>query len=184
MTTFAITAPRSRHGKLEALVGTAFFQVSIKIARKNAECQFHEAAPAAAATLSEHLAEFDDLWSGMERIWRKTLSAAEREKFDTLMTDNDREAFRITRNWSQSDSTSPDFKIVCESLASRLGVTLKTASNIRRPFCSLGILKPTAPYVPHRLAARYQWTANNESRQKQATLILPQSQGVGEFKEK
>ena len=142
-----------------------------RVARRNAECQFHEATPAPAAKLSEHLSEFDDLWSGMGRIWRGKLSAAEREKFDTLTSDNEREAFRITRNWSKSDS--PDFKIVCESLANRLGVTLKTASNIRRRFCSLGILKPTADYVPHRLAARYQWTANIESKQKQATVISP-----------
>jgi hypothetical protein len=128
------------------------------VARKNAECQFHEATPAPAATLPDHLVEFDDLWSGMERIWRKKLSAAEREKFGSLATDNDREAFRIIRNWSQTDS--PDFKIVCESLANRLGVTLKTASNIRRRFCwPLGILSKTAEYVPHKFSARYEWTA-------------------------
>jgi hypothetical protein len=174
-TAFAITVPRTRHRKLETLVGTAFFQVSKKVARKNVERQLHEAIPVPAATLPEHLVEFDDLWSGMERIWRKKLSGAEREKIRSLATDNDREAFRIIRNWSQTDS--PDFKIVCESLANRLGVTVKTASNIRHRFCSLGILRPTAPYVPHRLAARYMWTANAESKRKQAALVSPQWNG-------
>jgi len=172
---FAITAPRSRHAKLEALVGTAFFQVSMKVARQNAERQFHEATPAPAATLSEHLAEFNDLWAGMERIWRKKLYAAEREKINSLATDNNREAFRITRNWSQADS--PDFRIVCASLANRLGVTLKTASNIRRHFCSLGILRKTAEYVPHKFSARYEWTANREAKRKQGALISPQWNG-------
>jgi len=81
------------------------------------------------------------------------LSALERAKFEHLDTDTDRDAFRIIHNWSKSES--PDFKIHCRTLADRLGVTPQTASNIRRRFCSLGVLKHVAAYVPHRLAARY-----------------------------
>ena len=83
----------------------------------------------------------------------------ERAKFDHLTTDNDSCAFRILRNWSQNDH--PDFKVHCRSLAKRLGVSSsKTASNIRSRFCSLGILRQTADYVAHKLAARYEWIAD------------------------
>ena len=81
------------------------------------------------------------------------------EKTDTL-----RGAFRILRNWSQADA--PDFKAHCRSLGGRLGVTLQGAANIRRHFCSLGILWQTAQYVPHKLAARYKWTANRNALAK------------------
>ena len=156
---FAITAPSTRHQKLLKLVGAAFLQAGGKVARRNAELQYNEAVPTPAASLTEHLAEFDQMWAGMDRKWKTKLSLAEREKFDTLSTKNNRDAFRILRNWSQSDSL--DFKVHCQSLANRLGVTLKTAANVRRRFCCpLGILRKTAEYVPHKLAARYRWTAS------------------------
>ena len=156
-TVFAITARRTRHEKLLKLVGAVFLQVSPEVARKNAELQHREANHAPVATLEEHLQEFDEMWAGMERKWHAKLSPAERKKFDALAIDTDRDAFRIMRNWRQTDS--PDFKIHCQSLANRLGVTLKTASNIRLRFCALGILRRTAEYVPHKLAARYKWIA-------------------------
>jgi hypothetical protein len=93
----------------------------------------------------------------MERKWLPRLCQSEREKFATLSTDNERQSFRIIRNWSQTDE--PDFYIVCEQLSHRLGVSIKTASTIRRRFVLLGILRQTAPYVAHKLAARYQWIA-------------------------
>jgi hypothetical protein len=162
---FAITAPSTRHEKLLKLVGAAFLQAGRDVAKRNAELQHGEANPVPVATLPEHLAEFDIMWAGLDRKWRARLSPAERKQFDALTTNNDRDAFRILRNWSQTDS--PDFKAHCRSLANRLGVTLKTASNIRHRFCSLGILRQTAKYVPHMLSARYQWIASIESKQKQ-----------------
>jgi hypothetical protein len=153
---FAVVVPRSRHGMLASLVGTIFHQVGKEMARLNAEAQYVEASPAPAASLTEHLAEFQALWSGMEQKWLRKLSPSERGKFDSLRQWPDRDAFRIIRNWKNA-STEFDFKVVCKSLADRLGATLKTASNIRRRFCVLGILKQTVPYVPHKLAARFQW---------------------------
>jgi hypothetical protein len=166
--------PRSRHGKLSKLVGTAFFQVGRNIALENARLQYGEANPSPATPLAEHLAEFDELWSGLERKWLAKLSTSERLKFDALPTDHWREAFRIVRNWSQADS--PDFKIVRDRLAERLGVSKPTGSNIRRRFCALGILRKTADYVPHKLACRYQWILQgarlkNESRLRKGFAV-------------
>ena len=161
---FSITAARTRHERLLKLVGAIFLQVSQEVARKNAELQHCDANPVPVATLAEHVIEFDEMWVGMERQWRAKLSSAERAKFDELTTDNDREAFRIVRNWSQTDQS--DFKVHCKSLANRLGVTLKTASNIRRRFCLFAILRETAPYVPQKLCARFKWIANVRANQR------------------
>jgi hypothetical protein len=157
---FAITAPSTRHQKLLKLVGAAFLQAGREVAIRNAQAQYSEADPTPGASLQEHNAEFAQMWSGMDRKWKKELSTVEREKFDTLSTHNERDAFRILRNWSQTDS--PDFKVHCESLSKRIGVTLKTAANIRLRFCKLGIMRKTAEYVPHKLAARYHWIANQD----------------------
>lgn len=97
------------------------------------------------------------MWHGMDRKWLAKLSPREREKFNALGTDNEREAFRILKNWSQTDS--PDFYAHCESLAQRLDMSLQGASQLRKRFCAVGIMRETARYVPHKLAARYQWIA-------------------------
>ena len=163
--------PSTRHDQLLRLIGATFYQAGRGLSKRNAELQYDIANPVPVASLSEHLLEFDEAWSGMERQWCAKLSALERAKFERLTTDTDRDAFRIIHNWSKSES--PDFKIHCRTLADRLGVTLQTASNIRRRFCSLGVLKHVAPYVPHRLAARYKWTAGLEPKRKQGAFLSP-----------
>jgi hypothetical protein len=54
---------------------------------------------------------------------------------------------------------------------------LKTASNIRRRFCSSNVLRQTKHYVPHKLAARYEWLPSIEAKRKQAALISSQWNG-------
>jgi hypothetical protein len=173
-TLFAITEPSTRHQKLLKLVGTMFLQVGRLVARKNAELQHTEANPQPVASMAEHMVEFDQMWAGMERKWLAKLSPVERAKFDTLTTDSHRDGFRILRNWAQAES--PDFKVHCQSLANRLGMTLNTACNIRNRLCSLGLLRQTAEYVPHKLAARYRWTAADEPKGKQ---VAPYVMGLG-----
>ena len=160
-TCFAITAPRTRREKLKALVGHMFRQVGRAVARQNAELQFNEKTVATAATLFEHLKEFDELWDWWETQWLSELSESERTKFDALQSDsNDRTAFRIIRNFARLVKHGEhDFKVVAEHLAKRLSVTLQTACNVRRRFCSAKILEQTAQYVPQKFAARFRWTA-------------------------
>jgi len=160
---FAITSARSRHKKLAELVAEIFHQSSRAVARDNARLQYAEASPAPRTSLDAHLAEFDRAWDDMERQWRDTLTTLEQEKFGALSTPNDREAFRVIRNWSRHDSAS-DFPIATESLAKRLRVTVQTACNIRTHFCPLGILRQTADYIPHKAAARFQWLPKTLSR--------------------
>jgi hypothetical protein len=169
---FAITAPGSRHEKLIKLVGTAFFQCGRAVARKNAELQHHEAIPAPNAPLQEHLEEFDQAWSGMERIWHSGLSPIEPAKLERLSTENEREGFRIVRNWSQI-ANAGEFKIRCQSLGDRLGMSLGGACKLRRRFCEAGILQQTKPYVPNKFCGRFKWIAGAERKREQAALITP-----------
>jgi hypothetical protein len=172
---FKITAPGTRHAKLLEIVRVLFLQCGREVARKQAELQHTEANPAPVASLDEHLVEFDRAWEGMQRKWLRKLSPAERVKFDALTTNNERDAFKILRNWSQTDA--PDFKAHCQTLGERLGITLQSAADMRRRFCTRGILRQTAEYVPHKLAARYEWIAGNEPKRKQTPLISSQWNG-------
>jgi hypothetical protein len=172
---FKITAPGTRHAKLLEMVRVLFLQCGREVARKQTELQHTEANPAPVASLDEHLVEFDRAWEGMQRRWLCKLSLVERSQFDGLTTDNEREAFKIMRNWSQTDS--PDFKAHCRTLGERIGITLQSAADIRRRFCVRGILRKTADYVPKKLSARYQWIASVEPKRKQAPLISSQWNG-------
>ena len=171
-TMFAVTAPCTRHDKLTKLIGTAFFQAGREIVRRNAELQHNEATPVPNASLQEHLVEFDKAWAGMEREWLAKLSPTEREKYYRLTTQTERDAFRIVRNWSQT-AVAGEFKIRCQSLGDRLGMSLKGASKLRRKFCELGILKETKPYVTNIFCGRFRWTAGAEPKWNQSTLISP-----------
>jgi hypothetical protein len=107
----------------------------------------------------------------MERKWLSDLSRTERQKFECLTTDTERDAFRILRNWSQT--TKPDFKVHCESLGRRLAMSARGAAKLRRKFCDTGILRQTAQYVPQKLCARFEWTARAEPKRHQSTVISP-----------
>jgi hypothetical protein len=171
-TLFAVTAQGTRHQKLIKLVGTGFFQAGREVVRKNAENQYREATSTPKASEREHLEEFDKAWLGWQRKWFAGLSAAERQKYEALTTQHERDGFRIVRNWSQTTNAG-EFKIRCQSLGDRLGMSLKGASKLRRKFCQLGILKETRPYVANRFCARLRWIAAAEPKQNQSTLISP-----------
>ena len=169
---FAIIALSTRHQKLTELVGTGLFQAGREVVRKNAELQYSEAKPTPQASMQEHLEEFDQAWSGWERKWLAGLSAAERQKYEALATQRERDGFRIIRNWSQT-ANGGEFMIRCQSLGDRLGMSLKGASKLRRKFCELAILKQTKPYVTNTFCGRFRWTAGAEPKRNESTLIPP-----------
>jgi len=158
----------TRHEQLAKLVGHIFHQVGLSVGRENARLQYLEANPSPVATLDEHLSEFERLWDGMQRLWLGTLSIHERAKYDELTTDNERDAFKIVRGWSRTADNGSDFKLHAKSLARRIPLTLAGACNTRKKFCSLGILKQTAAYVPHKLAARYHWLLAEPAKKPRA----------------
>ena len=172
---FAITAPRTRREKLKTMVDHIFRHVGREVARRNAQLQYNEKTVPTAATLSEHLQEFDELWDWWETQWLTELSDSEHEKFDALPLDsNDRPAFRIIRNFAQLvNYPEDDFKIVAEHLAKRLGVKLQTACNIRLRFCDSTILEPTVAYVPQKFAARFRWIARLEEKLRNVLIANP-----------
>jgi hypothetical protein len=159
---FAIIAPRTRRDKLKALVDHIFRQVNRATARVNAELIYHEANPTPSTLLGQHMTDFDELWQWHEETWVSELSASEREKFDLLITDNERSAFRVARGFAKAarEVGEDDFKFHCESMAARLGITLPGVAKIRDKLSLLRAIKKTADYVPCKLAARFQWTAD------------------------
>lgn len=154
-----ITETGTRNGKLAGLVGEIFHQVGRDMAQRLAIAQFRTKTAATKADEMEHKASFEKLWTGLADKWAATLSAAEREIFNRLETENERDAFRIVRSYARKAETdsAADFPIVRDSLAQRLGVTGKGAAWIRDKLGKLGAIEKTANYVPNKSATRFKW---------------------------
>jgi hypothetical protein len=158
---FAITTPATRNNQLKELVGEVFWQVGSWMARRMAEEQFTSKVVQTVANLESHMASFEALWRGMNRTWLKTLSKAERERYDRLETQNLRDAFRIVRSYRRKADIddSAEFAIAAENLGNRLGITTQGACDIRKELQRAGVVRKTREYQPHVSAAYYCWTS-------------------------
>ena len=157
-----ISVTSTRNAKLSGLVGEVFHQVGRDMAQRLAVAQFRTKTAATKADESEHRASFENLWTGLAEKWTPTLSAPEREIFNRLETENERDAFRIVRSYARKSEHDgmADFPIVRDNLGERLGITGKGAAGIRDKLARLGAIEQTAKYVPNKFAARFRWLPN------------------------
>lgn len=159
LTKLGITRIASRNDCLSSLVGHIFHQVGIEMARRIASAQYRSAAVVVKASEVEHMDSFEKLWAGLYTGWLLSLSELERNVYNNLSTDNERDAFRIVRSWNQKaiSDNCPDFPVSRDNLAERIGITGKGAAGIRDKFAAFGIIEKTADYIPNKKSARYRW---------------------------
>jgi hypothetical protein len=156
---FAITQPGTRHAQLQALVCWIFRQVGHGVASVIAEAQYKGARVQPNATLSEHLEEFEELWTWITDQWRAELTEAEQETFSKLQSEIGPDLFRILRNFGRYAATNgqSDFPFSLQNVAARLGVSFQYVSQLRQRFVKLSIIAETEPAVTNRSAARFRW---------------------------
>ena len=109
-----ISVTGTRNEKLSSLVGEVFHQVGRGMAQRLAVQQFRTKMATTKADEVEHMASFEKLWAGLADKWAATLSAAEREIFTRLETENERDAFRIVQSYARKaeQDGAADFPIV------------------------------------------------------------------------
>jgi hypothetical protein len=134
------TQPATRHTQLLAMVGFLVVRCSHDVALEFANWQFDTKTVETNADLSQHLADFESIWAWFLSQWRPTLTESERNKFERLTTDTERDAFRIIRDLHRSASHSggAEFPISRDSLAARLQITGVWAGKLRFRFCGNG----------------------------------------------
>ena len=113
----------------------------------------------------------------MARTWSSSLSADERKIYDRLLTDNERDAFRIIRSYARKAKTDArtDFPIARDNLAERLGVSGKGAAWLRDKLAALGAITKTANYVPNKSSMRFRWIAEETSESPVMKLQLAET---------
>lgn len=157
---FAVVKVATRRKLLLSLTGQLFHQLSYDMARRFAVEHFaRRRYRRTHADETEHLREFHEFWTGLHHDWLTGLTTGERTAFEKLTTDHERDAFRIIRSYHRKAiaDKQPDFPIVRDDLAGRLGLTGPGAGLLVQRFCDAGILERTQEYVPHKSAARYRW---------------------------
>jgi hypothetical protein len=161
---FRITRKSSRHQQLLGLAGEMFHQIGYGVACKIIEAHYREARVSMRASQQEHTAEFTAMWNGLKDTWFAGLNPTERENFDQLKSENERDGFRIFRSFQRKadEDGTRDFPIARDNFASRLGVTSKGGGWIRDRLVAAGVVERTAHYVQYRAAARYRWLLHQE----------------------
>ena len=158
---FAIVKVSTRRKLLQKLCGQLFHQIGYGMAQRFAAEHFAQRRVRTKAAEREHLNEFGDFWIGLHRLWLAELTPQERTAFENLTTDCERDAFRIVRSYAKKAQVEnrPDFMIVRDDLAARIGITGRGAGLLIQRFCddAPAILQRSQEYVPHKSAARYRW---------------------------
>jgi hypothetical protein len=160
--TFGITEVSTRNSKLSGLVGEVFHQVGHSMAHRLALCQFRQKTVLTKANEAEHMESFKQLWSGLYADWVRSLTGEEKAIYNQLVTDNERDAFRIIRSYAgkAKEDGVMDFPVVRDNLGERLGMSGKGAGKVRDKLAKLEAIRKTANFVCNKAAARFRWIAD------------------------
>jgi hypothetical protein len=156
---YPIARQGTRHGLLVQLVGHLSKKFGRQAAQRIVEEHYRLNERNIRSTLDEHLRDFSTAWDGMCKKLVSELSAAEKEAFNRLKTEHQREGFLIVRAFAGAadHKKQRDFAISQASLADRLIVTGPGAGDVIRKLCKEEIIAPTQDYVRHKHSARFRW---------------------------
>jgi hypothetical protein len=111
------------------------------------------------SALDDHLREFATAWGGLRAKIVASLSPEERQKYDELGSEHQREGFLIVRAFAgvAARKGEMDFAIARASLADRLNITPPGATDVIQKLCEVEVIAPTQFYVRHKSPARFCW---------------------------
>jgi len=139
------------------LVGELFLKFGFTLSEKIVTQHYRANADNVRSELTEHLREFRNAWKSFQKKELARLSELERQRFDKLQTEPQKEAFLLCRSFAKLET---EFQISQASLADRLSITPQGAGVVITKLIGVGALKRTAPARPHKRSALYRWIAN------------------------
>ena len=177
---YPIAQKGTRHGVLVQLVGHLTNKFGCETAQRIVEDHYRLNQKNIGSTLNEHLHEFATAWEGMRKTLVDKLGPEERQKFEALETERQREGFLIVRAFAGLAELKGknDFPISQESLADRLSMTRPGAGKLISKLCGLGIIAQTQPCVIHKESARYCWLLPRSEPKAQLPLVAEAFEAV------
>jgi hypothetical protein len=124
------------------------------------------------SALDAHLRDFTAAWDGMRKKLVSELSGAEKQAFDGLKTEHQREGFLIVHAFAGAaeHKKEKDFPISQASLADRLSITRPGAGDVIRKLCE-SVIAQTQAYVRQKQPARYRWLLSQSEPKTQLHLV-------------
>jgi len=149
----------TRNGVLMQLIGDLIHWFGREVAERIAEEHFRRNQHNIRSSLEEHRSEFAVAWQGMRQKLVDSLSPEEKQAFNALATEHQREGFFIVRAFAgvAEHKKEKDFPISRASLADRLSLTPPGAGDVIRKLCALKIIDRTQAPVTQKESARYCW---------------------------
>jgi hypothetical protein len=151
---YPITKKGTRNGILAKLVGELFRKFGHAVSEQIVKQHYSAHASNIRTDLAEHLREFKQVWESFRKKELARLSHSERERFDKLQTDQQREAFFLCRAFAKFKN---EFPLSQASLADRLSITRQGAGYVIERLIEVGAIKKTAEARPHSRSACYRW---------------------------
>ena len=177
---YPVVQKGTRHSVLIQLVGHLANKFGREAAQRIVEDHYRLNQKNIGSTLNEHLHEFATAWEGMRKTLVDKLGPEERQKFEALETERQREGFLIVRAFAGLAELKGknDFPISQESLADRLSMTRPGAGKLISRLCGLGIIAQTQPCVIHKESARYCWLLPRSEPKAQLPLVAEAFEAV------
>jgi hypothetical protein len=144
----------TRNGILAKLVGELFRKFGFVLSERIVRQHYRVYDGNMRTKLADHLCEFRQAWKSFRKKELARLSPSERERFDKLQTEAQREAFFLCRSFAKLNS---EFPLSQASLADRLSVTRQGAGCVIARLIEVGVIKKTAEAKPHSRSACYRW---------------------------
>lgn len=149
----------TRNGVLMQLIGDLVHMFGREAAELIVREHYRRNGENIRSSLDEHLREFATAWDGMSKKLVRGLITTEKQQFDSLNSEHQREGFFIVRGFAgaAAHEGKDDFAIAQASLADRLSITPPGASDVIQKLWELNIIAQTRPYVRHRQSARFRY---------------------------
>jgi hypothetical protein len=176
LASYPVEQKGTRNSVLMQLIGDLIHKFGREAAEWIVKEQYRRNQQNIGSSLDEHLREFATAWDGMHQKIVDSLSPEERQKFDALGSEHQREGFLIVRAFAgvAAHKGEKDFAIARASLADRLSITPPGATDVIQKLCDARIIASTQAYVRHKKPARFCWfaqlVASPKGREKRHNL--------------
>ncbi len=156
---YPIEQKGKRNGVLMHLIGDLVHMFGREAAERIINEHYQRNQQNIRSPLDEHLRDFATAWEGMRKKLVDSLTPEERQRFNALGSEHQREGFLIVRAFAgaAAHNGEKDFAIARASLADRLSITPPGATDVIQKLCELNVIAPTQPYVRHKTPARFRW---------------------------
>ena len=151
---YPITRKGTRNGILAKLVGELFRKFGFTLSEQIVRQHYCAHDGNVRTPLAEHLREFRQAWKSFRTKELARLSHSERERFDKLQTEAQREAFFLCRSFAKFKT---EFPLSQASLADRVSITRQGAGYVIERLIEIGAIAKTAEARPHNKSAYYRW---------------------------